>query len=232
MSLARLLYSLYPWKKGEYRGLIIGNDAAGKTTILYKIKLGEVVATIPTIGFNVETISYKDVEFIFWDVGGCDKIRPLWRHYYQNTSCILYIIDSNDRDRICSPSTSDLYNIYADSGLKMLLQDDLLKDSHILIYCNKQDLPNAMSVDEILRLIKLDEILAADTLAHGQKRLVHVQGCTATTGEGLYEGLEWLHSVIYQSPEPIRGELSVTPSPNPPTPPQTEVREKYMKQDT
>ena len=65
--------------------LMVGLDAAGKTTILYKLKLGEVVTTIPTIGFNVETVEYKNIKFTVWDVGGQDKIRPLWRHYYQNT---------------------------------------------------------------------------------------------------------------------------------------------------
>lgn len=63
----------------------VGLDAAGKTTILYKLKLGEVVTTIPTIGFNVETVEYKNISFTVWDVGGQDKIRPLWRHYFQNT---------------------------------------------------------------------------------------------------------------------------------------------------
>ena len=64
------------------RILMVGLDAAGKTTILYKLKLGEVVTTIPTIGFNVETVDYKNISFTVWDVGGQDKIRPLWRHYY------------------------------------------------------------------------------------------------------------------------------------------------------
>ena len=61
----------------------VGLDAAGKTTILYKLKLGEIVTTIPTIGFNVETVEYKNISFTVWDVGGQDKIRPLWRHYFQ-----------------------------------------------------------------------------------------------------------------------------------------------------
>ena len=60
-------------------------DAASKTTILYKLKLGEIVTTIPTIGFNVETVEYKNICFKVWGVGGQDKIRPLWRHYFQNT---------------------------------------------------------------------------------------------------------------------------------------------------
>lgn len=68
----------------------VGLDAAGKTTILYKLKLGEVVTTIPTIGFNVETVEYKNISFTVWDVGGQDKIRPLWRHYYTNTQVTFY----------------------------------------------------------------------------------------------------------------------------------------------
>merc|ERR1711907_45124 len=79
---------------------MVGLDAAGKTTILYKLKLGEVVTTIPTIGFNVETVEYKNISFTVWDVGGQDKIRPLWRHYYQNTQGIIFVVDSNDRERV------------------------------------------------------------------------------------------------------------------------------------
>ena len=52
-----------------------GLDAAGKTTILYKLKLGEVISSVPTIGFNVETVEYKNIKFEIWDVGGHDKIR-------------------------------------------------------------------------------------------------------------------------------------------------------------
>jgi small GTP-binding protein len=72
----------FPWSIVAFV-LQVGLDAAGKTTILYKLKLGEVVTTIPTIGFNVETVEYKNISFTVWDVGGQDKIRPLWRHYYQ-----------------------------------------------------------------------------------------------------------------------------------------------------
>lgn len=64
---------------------MLGLDNAGKTTILYKLKMGESVTTIPTVGFNVETVTYKNVKFNVWDVGGQDKIRPLWRHYYTGT---------------------------------------------------------------------------------------------------------------------------------------------------
>eukprot|EP01084_Bolivina_argentea_P106581 190690_1 len=88
------------WSKKEMSILMVGLDAAGKTTILYKLKLGEVVHTIPTIGFNVDTVEYKNVSFTVWDIGGQDKIRPLWRHYYKNAEAIIFVVDSNDRDRI------------------------------------------------------------------------------------------------------------------------------------
>ena len=57
------------------------------------------VTTISTIGFNVETIEYKNVELTIWDVGGQEKIRPLWKHYYQDTQAIIFVVDSNDRER-------------------------------------------------------------------------------------------------------------------------------------
>ena len=91
------------FSKKEMRILMVGLDAAGKTTILYKLKLGEIVTTVPTIGFNVETVEYKNISFTVWDVGGQDKIRPLWRHYYQNTQGLIFVVDSNDR---CFPRAS------------------------------------------------------------------------------------------------------------------------------
>lgn len=62
---------------------MVGLDAAGKTTILYKLKLGEVVTTIPTIGFNVETVEYKNISFTVWDVGGQDKVTTPAAHTTQ-----------------------------------------------------------------------------------------------------------------------------------------------------
>ena len=51
-------------------------------------------------GFNVETVEYKNICFTVWDVGGQDKIQPLWRHYFQNTQGLIFVVDSNDRERI------------------------------------------------------------------------------------------------------------------------------------
>ena len=75
------------------RVCMIGLDGAGKTTILYKMKLDEVVTTIPTIGFNVDEITVKNLTITVWDVGGQTKIRPLWQHYYENNEAVVYVVD-------------------------------------------------------------------------------------------------------------------------------------------
>lgn len=49
---------------------MLGLDGAGKTTILYKLKVGEVVQSVPTIGFNMETVEFKNIRFSVWDIGG------------------------------------------------------------------------------------------------------------------------------------------------------------------
>ena len=109
------------------RILMVGLDAAGKTTILYKLKLGEVVTTIPTIGFNVERVEYRNISFTVWDVGGQDKIRPLWRYYYENIQGLIFVVDSNDRERIDD----------AREELHRMLNEDQLRDVVVLVFANK-----------------------------------------------------------------------------------------------
>jgi len=160
----------------DMRILMVGLDAAGKTTILYKLKLGEIVTTIPTIGFNVETVEYKNINFTVWDVGGQDKIRPLWRHYFQNTQGLIFVVDSNDRERVKE----------ARAELEKMLSEDELRDAALLVFANKQDLPNAMSVAELTDKLGL----------HSLKRKWFIQAACATTGDGLYEGLDWLSNSL------------------------------------
>nr|BAG61128.1 unnamed protein product [Homo sapiens] len=101
----------------EMRILILGLDGAGKTTILYRLQVGEVVTTIPTIGFNVETVTYKNLKFQVWDLGGQTSIRPYWRCYYSNTDAVIYVVDSCDRDRI-GISKSEMANSLGLPALK------------------------------------------------------------------------------------------------------------------
>ncbi|XP_046275275.1 ADP-ribosylation factor 4-like [Marmota monax] len=163
--------------KKQMRILMVGLDAAGKTTILYKLKLGEIVTTIPTIGFNVETVEYKNIRFTVWDVGGQDKIRPLWRHYFQNTQGLIFVVDSNDRERIQEGA----------QVLQKMLEEDELQDAVLLLFANKQDLPNAMAISEMTDKLGLQSL---------RNRTWYVQATCATQGTGLYEGLDWLSNEL------------------------------------
>ncbi|KAF9187980.1 hypothetical protein BGZ51_000915 [Haplosporangium sp. Z 767] len=157
----------------EMRILMLGLDAAGKTTILYKLKLNQSVTTIPTVGFNVETVVYKNVKFNVWDVGGQDKIRPLWRHYYTGTQGLIFVIDSQDRDRIDE----------ARQELHRIISDREMKDCLLLVFANKQDLPGAMTPAEVTERLQLHTM---------RERPWYVHPSCATTGEGLFEGLNWM----------------------------------------
>ena len=79
--------------------LLLGADSVGKTTLLYLLKMNEIVKTIPTIGFNVEDLEYKDRKIQMWDVGGGEKIRTLWKHYIQHTKCIIFMLNISDKER-------------------------------------------------------------------------------------------------------------------------------------
>jgi len=156
---------------------MFGLDAAGKTTILYKLHLGENVVTIPTIGFNVEAIKYKNLKMTIWDVGGQHRLRPLWRHYFSGTDAIIFVVDSTDKERM-NEAREELHRI---------VSDDELWNSALLIFANKQDLPRAAGITEIVNELGLNQL---------KKKNWHVQGTCATIGEGLYEGLEWLSQNI------------------------------------
>lgn len=74
--------------KIDLRVVTLGLDGAGKTSILFKLKQNEFMITLPTIGFNIDIIEYKNVKFTIWDLGGQPKLRPLWKHYYFNTQVL------------------------------------------------------------------------------------------------------------------------------------------------
>ncbi|XP_068943245.1 ADP-ribosylation factor 5 isoform X1 [Petaurus breviceps papuanus] len=124
-------------------------------------------------GFNVETVEYKNICFTVWDVGGQDKIRPLWRHYFQNTQGLIFVVDSNDRERVQESADE----------LQKMLQEDELREAVLLVFANKQDMPNAMPVSELTDKLGLQSL---------RSRTWYVQATCATQGTGLYDGLDWL----------------------------------------
>eukprot|EP01017_Pseudomicrothorax_dubius_P040459 TRINITY_DN6329_c0_g2_i1.p1 TRINITY_DN6329_c0_g2~~TRINITY_DN6329_c0_g2_i1.p1 ORF type:complete len:181 (+),score=35.53 TRINITY_DN6329_c0_g2_i1:124-666(+) len=163
--------------KEEMRILILGLDNAGKTTILYKLRLNEVVQTVPTIGFNLETVKVDNLVLQVWDLGGQTAIRPYWRSYYPNTNAIIYVIDSVDKERI----------EISKQELMMILQEEELKRAPVLILANKQDLPGAMDENQVSDYMNLTSI---------KERQWAIYKCSALTSFGLKESMEWLVNTI------------------------------------
>merc|ERR1712232_1125051 len=163
--------------KQNRRIVMVGLDAAGKTTVLYNLKLGEVLTTTPTIGFNVEEVEYKNISFQVWDIGGQDRIHKLWRHYYSGSHGAIFVIDSRDRDRIED----------AREELAKMLAEEEMRETTLLVLANKQDLPNAMSPTDVADKLGLHSM---------RGRQWFVQSACANTGTGLFEGLDWLAKAL------------------------------------
>ena len=161
----------------ERRILILGLDGAGKTTILYKLQVGEVVTTIPTIGFNVETLTYKNLKFQVWDLGGQTSIRPYWRCYYSNTDAIIYVVDSMDKERMCT-SKQELVG---------MLEEEELKKAMLVVFANKQDIEGALTETEVAKELGLAAI---------KDRKWQIFKTSAIQGVGLENGMDWLANAL------------------------------------
>lgn len=153
--------------------LLVGLDGAGKTTVLCKLKLVENISTLPTVGFNVETVEHKNIAFALLDVGRQEKTRQLSRHFYPDTRGLIFVVDAHDRERAAE----------AGQELRDLLQEDDLGDAALLVLANKQDLPGAMDASDLTDELELNRL-------HGRKW--HVQSACATRADGLRQGLDWL----------------------------------------
>ncbi|CDW84081.1 arf-like gtpase [Stylonychia lemnae] len=167
-------------KDKEYKIIIVGLHNAGKTTILYKLALNEVIVTQPTIGSNVEEVSHRNVKLQVWDLGGQENLRSAWDAYYQGAEAVIYVVDAADDSQQSLVSKMEFFNL--------LIHNDL-KDAVILVFANKIDLPTAMNAAQITELFSLHEIKNHEWF---------IQGCCALTGEGLEDGLNWLTSKLSQ----------------------------------
>jgi ADP-ribosylation factor-like protein 1 len=174
---SRIFQSLFGSK--EVRILILGLDNAGKTTILYRLQndSDENIQTIPTIGFNVEVLQYKNIKFQVWDLGGQTSIRPYWRCYYPNTDAIIFVVDSCDVERLG----------IAKQELMAMLQEEELKDAILLVFANKQDSRGALNAQQVSDALGLPDI---------KNRQWSIQETSALRGAGLFEGFDWLVTCI------------------------------------
>lgn len=184
------------------RILLLGLDNAGKTTILKKMASEDVTHITPTQvkpgndlhplthltrlclqGFNIKSVQTSGFKLNVWDIGGQRKIRPYWRNYFENTDVLIYVIDSSDRKRFEETSVE----------LAELLAEEKLNTVPLLVYANKQDLFNAAPASEMAEGLHLPSI---------RDRGWQIQACSAVSGEGLKEGLEWACKSIQPKTKP------------------------------
>ncbi len=137
------------------------------------------VADDRNCSFNVEELTYKNLTFNCWDVGGQHKIRKLWHHYYTGTDALIYVVDSNDATRF-EEAREELHD---------MLKSDALDNTVLLVYANKQDLPHAQSLAVVAERLGLP--------AMRTRKWKLVPAC-AMTGEGLVEGLDWIAQQLQQ----------------------------------
>ena len=165
-------------KKDDFKIKMFGLDDAGKTTILYIIKLGTKIITIPTIGFNVETIDNENQEksMTIWDVGGNKKIRPLWKHYFSNTNGLIWVYDMSKKETY-EESQNELKSI--------LYEPDIKSDIPLLIIANKSDLnEEGNSINDYINGIQ-------DCLSN---RPYYIKECNCDNLDSYKDGLDWLYN--------------------------------------
>ncbi|KAM8976764.1 ADP-ribosylation factor-like protein 11 [Pelodytes ibericus] len=170
-----------PLQKKQARVVMMGLDFAGKSTILYKLKMNQTVETFPTVGFNVESLEMaKNVSVTIWDVGGQDKLRSNWKEYLEDTDTLIFVVDSSDHSRL-PDATAELLSV---------LNNENMSGVPFLILANKQEVPGALSMEELIHGLKLENY---------DDRAWEIQGCSAYTGEGLAEAMSAVARLLKKS---------------------------------
>uniref|UniRef100_A0A3P9B5L9 ADP-ribosylation factor-like protein 3 n=3 Tax=Haplochromini TaxID=319058 RepID=A0A3P9B5L9_9CICH len=173
MGLLSILRKLKSTPDQEVRILLLGLDNGGKTTLLKQLASEDISHITPTQGFNIKSVQSQGFKLNVWDIGGQRKIRPYWRNYFENTDVLIYVIDSADRKR------------FEETGQELaeLLDEEKLSGVPVLIFANKQDLLTAAPASEIAEGLNLHTI---------RDRMWQIQSCSALTGEGIQEGMNWV----------------------------------------
>jgi ADP-ribosylation factor-like protein 1 len=164
------------WER-ESKIVIIGLNNSGKTSVLYRLSLGVLVKAQPTIGSNMEELRMQSLKIAAWDVGGGENMRRAWLSYFEDIDGLVFLVDSSDINQV-ELAKVELFNA--------ILSPDTF-GVPLLVLANKQDLPGALPVDKLSSDLELTAV---------RNQSWHIQPCSAVTGSGLSEGLEWLAARI------------------------------------
>ncbi|KAL1521778.1 hypothetical protein AB1Y20_021431 [Prymnesium parvum] len=160
-------------KEHEMRLLMLGLDNAGKTTVVKKFNGEDIDLISPTLGFNIKTLEYSGFKLNIWDVGGQTSLRSYWRNYFESTDGLIWVVDSSDRARLLD----------CKAELQQLLQQERLAGASLLVFANKQDIDGALTAEEIRDTLELGSI---------ERRHWKIVSCSAFTGAGLVDGIDWM----------------------------------------
>ncbi|KAJ7097313.1 P-loop containing nucleoside triphosphate hydrolase protein, partial [Mycena belliarum] len=198
----------YLTRKEEFSVIIVGLDGAGKTMLLERIKTlyndtpGLTPDKIgPTVGQNTGTITLPSTILQFWDLGVQRGIRNIWHRYYDDCHAVAYVIDAEDRERL-----SEGWEVF-DS----VISAPQILNIPLLLIANKQDSPQALSVEEIRHDYedwhqrKLESACRnvrdgeGETGRRKQIASLDVMGISALEGTGVKAAVDWLFIRVQNS---------------------------------
>uniref|UniRef100_UPI00358FFCA0 ADP-ribosylation factor-related protein 1-like n=1 Tax=Myxine glutinosa TaxID=7769 RepID=UPI00358FFCA0 len=180
----------YVFQKDEYCVLILGLDNAGKTTFLEQTKMKfcktfkstNLSKVTTTVGLNIGTIDVSGVRLMFWDLGGQEELQSLWDKYYAECHGLIYVVDSVDEERL--PESRQAFD--------KMVSSETLEGVPLLLLVNKQDVEGCLSVPEI-------KTSFGESASKIGKRDCLLQPCSALTGNGVNEGIEWMVKCVVRN---------------------------------
>ena len=176
------------WKSLGFEGkegtlLLLGLDNAGKTTLLHRLRTGDVRSFPPTDRPHhmTEKFTCQGISFQAWDLGGHEAVRHVWEDYVCECSAVFFLIDSSDHDRIEE----------AGFELDALIGEKIVQDVPVAVLCNKCDLETAMPSKDICQRIQFDELQKMQ----GEDKIA-IFRISVLRGEGYQSAFRWVSKFL------------------------------------
>ena len=169
--------------------VLVGLDSSGKTTALFRLRYGHYVNAVPTVGFNTEKVRAGGGQWLVWDVGGAERVRPLWRSYTRATDALVFVIDSSDGEERLEEARVELQRLSKQQTAQCVTLNR--PRPPLLVLANKQDLPGAREPQHLAKALGLPELPDSQPWA--------VAPACAVTGEGLDEAMTTLHQLVIKT---------------------------------